>query len=247
MKRILIGGLAAAGLLLGVVVPGTASADKGNSDKVTICHATSSEDNPFVTLTIARVAAYGPAGHFNENGTTQAGHEDDYLGECVQPTTTTEPEVTTTTEPEVTTTTEPEVTTTQPEVTTTTEPEVTTTQPEVTTTTEHPCVGICGPASVPTTHVTDVTEWCFMPDDRTFLEPGNYVVSKDGAGTTRWTFQKCGPPSAVTTTQPSVATTVPSKQELPKTGTSSWSLAALAAALLAGGLGIVGATRRPTD
>lgn len=54
----------------------------GGQDKVTICHATSSETNPFVTLTLAAPAVYGPAGHFNENGTTQAGHEQDYLGAC---------------------------------------------------------------------------------------------------------------------------------------------------------------------
>jgi hypothetical protein len=54
----------------------------GGQEKVTICHATSSETNPFVTLTLAAPAVYGPAGHFNENGTTQAGHEQDYFGEC---------------------------------------------------------------------------------------------------------------------------------------------------------------------
>lgn len=50
--------------------------------KVTICHATSSEVNPYNTLTIGWNAVYGPSGHFYENGTTRAGHEDDHLGEC---------------------------------------------------------------------------------------------------------------------------------------------------------------------
>jgi hypothetical protein len=35
-----------------------------------------------VTLTIGHSAVFGPAGHFYENGTPQAGHEDDYLGAC---------------------------------------------------------------------------------------------------------------------------------------------------------------------
>jgi len=56
----------------------------GNGTSVTFCHATSSETNPFVTLTTAIAAAVGQAGHFYENGTTQAGHEEDYVGPCVE-------------------------------------------------------------------------------------------------------------------------------------------------------------------
>lgn len=52
-------------------------------DKITICHATSSETNPYETLELPEQAVYGQAGHFNEDGTTQAGHEEDYLGECI--------------------------------------------------------------------------------------------------------------------------------------------------------------------
>ncbi len=55
----------------------------GNGTSVTFCHATSSDTNPFVTLTTAIAAAVGQAGHFYENGTTQAGHEEDYVGPCV--------------------------------------------------------------------------------------------------------------------------------------------------------------------
>lgn len=52
-------------------------------DKVTICHAAGKVGaDKYVTLTISRNAVYGPGGHFNENGTTQAGHEEDYLGPC---------------------------------------------------------------------------------------------------------------------------------------------------------------------
>lgn len=84
--------LAAAAAL---VFAGTVSAKQ---EKVTICHATSSETNPYVTLTIAYPAVYGPAGHFNENGTTQAGHEEDYFGPC-QSVESPSPSVTPTSEP----------------------------------------------------------------------------------------------------------------------------------------------------
>lgn len=51
--------------------------------KVTICHAAGQAGTThYVELTIGYPAVYGPAGHFYENGTTRAGHEDDYLGPC---------------------------------------------------------------------------------------------------------------------------------------------------------------------
>ncbi len=54
------------------------------ADKITICHAAGRDDTTkFVTLTISEHAVYGPGGHFNEDGTPQAGHEQDYLGACV--------------------------------------------------------------------------------------------------------------------------------------------------------------------
>jgi hypothetical protein len=53
--------------------------------KITICHATSSETNPYNKLTISCNAIYGgprgSAGHFSENGTTLAGHEDDVFAD----------------------------------------------------------------------------------------------------------------------------------------------------------------------
>lgn len=50
---------------------------------VTICHAAGQEGTlQYVTLTLPYQAVYGQAGHLNENGTTQAGHENDYLGPC---------------------------------------------------------------------------------------------------------------------------------------------------------------------
>ena len=98
------------------------SATKATQDEVTLCHAAGqSGTEKFVTLTISENAAFGQAGHFNENGTPRAGHENDYLGPCETTPTTSEPPVTTeppTTEPP---TTEPPVTTEPP--TTTSEPE----------------------------------------------------------------------------------------------------------------------------
>ncbi len=50
---------------------------------VTICHAAGlAGTTQYVTLTIPYQAAFGQAGHFGENGTPNAGHEQDYLGAC---------------------------------------------------------------------------------------------------------------------------------------------------------------------
>ena len=50
--------------------------DEGEDEKITICHATSSEVNPWVRLV---VNLNGFNGHFEENGTPLAGHEEDIL------------------------------------------------------------------------------------------------------------------------------------------------------------------------
>ena len=113
--------LIAAMLTATVVFGGLAQAANATS-KVTICHAAGREGTTkFVTLTISHNAVYGPAGHFYENGTPRAGHEQDYLGACQSEPTTTEP----------TPTTEPEPTTTVPDSPTTTEGPVTTEPPDV--------------------------------------------------------------------------------------------------------------------
>lgn len=88
MKRFLL--MAATAVAVVLAAPGPAHA----VDKVTICHATG--NGSYVTLTIPRQAAFGQAGHFYENGTTRAGHEDDYLGPCRTPDTTTTTTTTTT-------------------------------------------------------------------------------------------------------------------------------------------------------
>lgn len=50
---------------------------------VTICHAAGLDGTTqYVELTLNANAVYGPAGHFSEPGTPNAGHEDDYEGPC---------------------------------------------------------------------------------------------------------------------------------------------------------------------
>src|SRR3989338_7285140 len=57
------------------------------NDKVTICHATSSETNPYTQIVVSSNAI---GGHFENPGTPKAGHEDDLLlegeVECPAPT-----------------------------------------------------------------------------------------------------------------------------------------------------------------
>ena len=93
MKKLGIA-LMLAGLLVGGVVTATFAAGQ---PKVTICHAAGlAGTTKYVTLTLAYPAVYGPAGHFYENGTPRAGHEQDYLGPCgngTQPTPTPRPTV----------------------------------------------------------------------------------------------------------------------------------------------------------
>lgn len=57
------------------LVGATPNKDKDNK-KVTICHATSSETNPWVRTVVSENAI---SGHFENNGTTKAGHEGDKL------------------------------------------------------------------------------------------------------------------------------------------------------------------------
>lgn len=72
------------------------------NDKVTLCHAAGLDGTThYVTLEVGYPAAFGPAGHFYENGTPQAGHEQDYLGPCLtdDPSPTPEPSADPTPEP----------------------------------------------------------------------------------------------------------------------------------------------------
>ncbi len=85
--RTLLASLAAVAMFAALILVGVVytnihpNADA--NDKITICHAAGQDDTlRFVTLTLNEHAVYGQAGHFYENGTPQAGHENDYFGEC---------------------------------------------------------------------------------------------------------------------------------------------------------------------
>ncbi len=131
--RGLAGFATAATLLLVIWLPSTAL---GEPEQVTLCHAAGQVDTEqWVTLTISYQAAFGQAGHFNEDGTPQAGHEADYLGPCVtDETTTTAAPASTTTAPTSTTTTQAPTTTTPASTSTTQASTTTTTQASTTTT-----------------------------------------------------------------------------------------------------------------
>jgi len=69
--------------LQAVVGPAKVSAAK---DEVCICHAAGQAGTThFVTVCANRTAIFGQAGHFYEDGTPRAGHEEDYLGPCNSP------------------------------------------------------------------------------------------------------------------------------------------------------------------
>jgi len=78
MRKVL-GATAAITLLLSLLVLPVMA----GQPKVTLCHAAGLDGTTkYVTITVGWPAAYGPAGHFYENGTPRAGHEQDYLGAC---------------------------------------------------------------------------------------------------------------------------------------------------------------------
>jgi hypothetical protein len=87
MKKILVGVVLALMLVLTfafTVSPALADQPDHAGEKVTICHYDGlAGTDKFQTLTIGWPAVYGPGGHLNENGTAQAGHEQDTLGACV--------------------------------------------------------------------------------------------------------------------------------------------------------------------
>lgn len=110
-KNILRIGAFLAVVTAGFVSAGIAIGSGGPPQMVTICHAAGQAGTTkFVTLTIPYNAAFGQAGHFGENGTPNAGHEQDYLGACVEDPDPTEPDPT---EPDPT---EPDPTTPDPTV-----------------------------------------------------------------------------------------------------------------------------------
>ena len=131
----------------------TLSAPASATDKVTICHATG--NGGYVEVTAAYSAIYGQAGHFNEPGSPNKGHEDDYEGPCDHgtttstssstslPSTTTSSSTTSTVDTTSTSTTEPSTTSSIASTTTvapssTTDSSVSTTNPTTSTSSTGP-------------------------------------------------------------------------------------------------------------
>lgn len=92
-RKTLLTALATAVIALAMFTGGA----NASQEKVTLCHASGlAGTTHYVTLTVGYPAAFGPAGHFSENGTPNAGHEQDYLGPCLTSSPTPEPTPTTT-------------------------------------------------------------------------------------------------------------------------------------------------------
>ena len=72
MRRFL-GIIAASAMIFAFALPVAAA------DKVTICHATSAENNPFVSIKVAANSGYAPHLSDNEGNSPLAGHEQDFL------------------------------------------------------------------------------------------------------------------------------------------------------------------------
>lgn len=240
--------LALAAFALLVAVP-MAGATKPPDHKITICHATDSNTNPYVVITVD-VASTKFAGHEGHDGpvwnpTLKAQHVK--WGDVIPPTSNDGtrsvtpknwPEgapilrngckipgegTTTTTAPAQTTTTQPEATTTVPGETTTSAPEQTTTsQPEATTTT--------------------------MPmGDTTTTQPGSGTTVVDNSTTSTSTFQGSATRRSAPCTEPRgccVSSCEGPPAEMPFTGSSSVPLAAGAGTLLAAGVALVFGARR---
>ena len=77
----LLAALGALAIALTIALPVTAK-----QDKVYVCHAAGREGTThYVTLHVPATESGYPQGHFTNNGTPKAGHEEDYLGPCLEP------------------------------------------------------------------------------------------------------------------------------------------------------------------
>ncbi len=76
-------------VVMGVALVAATAAFATNTppQKITICHVAGLASDPanYITLELPPQAVYGNGGHFNENGTPQAGHEQDSFGACNPP------------------------------------------------------------------------------------------------------------------------------------------------------------------
>jgi hypothetical protein len=180
-RAILIGWLLGVAFILAFFQSATAA-----QDKITICHATG--NGGYVTLVLPYNAVFGKSersAHFNEQGTPNSGHENDYLGPCIPPaTTTTEVPPSTSTTSTSTSTTTPQqatttsvaststtsttfaTTTTAPQSTSTSTPKTNTTTTSVTTDTCED-LGTCPATTTSTIPADSTTTTISVPDSST--------------------------------------------------------------------------------
>jgi hypothetical protein len=89
MKRFVV--VTAYGVVLGILAVAVwfalsiAVSEAARPTMVLVCHAAGREGTTqFVALSVPANEGGYPQGHFTEDGTAEAGHEDDYLGACVE-------------------------------------------------------------------------------------------------------------------------------------------------------------------
>jgi LPXTG-motif cell wall-anchored protein len=272
-KRFLLGGLLAATTLAG----GLAFASEVQAEQpamVTLCHAAGLDGTTkFVTLTIPQQAAFGRAGHFNEDGTPRAGHEADYRGACEQPgvdeVTETAPVCGSTT---VTVTTITYTYSQDEEDLVANEP-VKTTRPltaEEQAGLEASCTKDasiafsdwkgepqCDAKTVAETRTKTTISYTYNAETGLFVA-GTPVVATESRTSGVAAVKPCPPAQvasqspvppapAAPTTAVAPAAAAPAPTQLPSTGTSSWVTALIALVTLLGGTGLVRLSRRPTD
>ena len=203
------------------------------ADKVVICHATGS--GSYVTLKLPYKAVFGKAGHFNENGTPNAGHEDDYLGPCQPTYTTTTSTTTTSTTTSSSTTSSTTTTSSVPDVSSTSSPSTSTTV--VTTSSTAPTTSTSLPPDVSTSTVDTTTSTSISFDtceDLGSCPSTTLVIDCDDD-------DGCEPADRQTTTTSTVVTS----STHPPTGSGlTYGMTGVAAALIGLGAAAVGITRR---
>jgi LPXTG-motif cell wall-anchored protein len=251
-------------LLFTAATPLAAGATQPSPEhQVTLCHATDSYSNPYVSVTVD-VASVQFEGHDGHNGPVFYADipKHEQWGDIIPPfdygdagsypgknwTTAGQaiwnagcavaPPTTTTTEPPTTTTTEaPTTTTTQPPTTTTTEaPTTTTTQPPTTTTTEAPTTTTTeAPTTTTTTQATTSTTTPDQPSTSTT------IAGETSTSTTKPTTVTTEGGTA-STTVPASSTTVGSANASQPTTTTTDPGAAAAPRIAKGQLPFTGAT-----
>ena len=185
-------------------------------ENFTICHFTGlAGTERFVELNLPFLAIFGVAGHFFENGTPQAGHEEDIFGPCPTTTTTTTTSTTTTTTLATTTTEGP--TTTGP-TSTSTPPVVTPFCVDVNTAAQaeleqlggiNPVLALLILANRPYESVEDLAD---------VLPPGVLaLILEANAQTGAFVANSCLTPFGVTTTTLPATTTLPTTTTTPGT------------------------------